>query len=168
MNLTSEKRSGVFSENRAYRYTLKIVWDESLSLCQFIGLNPSTADEIQDDPTLRRCKGFARSWGFGGIVMTNLFAFRDTDPEAMKAARWPIGETLYCHEYKNRNDFWLRHTHGICDLTVAAWGNHGAHLDRATCVAGLLSGMKCFRLTMAGQPEHPLYMPRATPLIDFN
>jgi hypothetical protein len=175
--LPKEVRSADFSECRRYRYTLKIVWDDALPLCQVIGLNPSTADEFKDDPTLRRVKGFAKAWGHGGIVMTNLFAWRDTKPAAMKKAALPIGECSFCsyevrtanrvHSFTQRNDAELFLAAQQCALTIAAWGNHGTFLKRDQRVRDLIKGMKCFRLTNAGQPEHPLYMPAATQLIDF-
>lgn len=154
--IPKEKRTAEFSADRVYRYTLDIVWDESLPMVQFIGLNPSTADEFKDDPTVRRCKQFARNWGYGGMVMTNLFAFRSTDPIPMKRHPQPIGEKQGDAE---ENDAALYRTHLRCDKTVAAWGNHGLHLDRWLFVSELIPELWCFRITKAGQPEHPLYMP---------
>lgn len=96
-------RVHAFSEDRAFRYTLWREWDvDSLTGCaddlphghqfaQFIGLNPSTADETRDDPTIRRCIGFAKLWGYGALCMTNLFAFRATKPRDMRQAADPIG-----------------------------------------------------------------------------
>jgi hypothetical protein len=187
-----EKRSAVFSDDRVYRYTLDIVWDESLPLVQFIGLNPSTADEFKDDNTVRKCKQFARNWGYGGMVMTNLFAYRDTDPRGMKKHPQPAGERngafcrdcadaaefgycddgLPCTSDRSRNDYFLRSVAERCQMTVAAWGNHGEHRNRGAYVAGMFQRkldrpLKCFRITNAGQPEHPLYMPYTQQLIDY-
>ena len=78
------QRSAEFSECRLYRYSLRIAWDPALPLASFIGLNPSTADEWQDDPTVRRCRIFAESWNCGGLLMLNAFAFRATLPADMK------------------------------------------------------------------------------------
>lgn len=153
-----ENRSAKFSECRKYRYVLQIVWDDALPLCQFVGLNPSTADEVQDDPTIRRCKRFARDWNYGGLMMTNLFAYRATIPKDMMAHPHPIG---------NMNDVYLYETAQQCGLTVAAWGKDGTHLNRAYHVCKLLPGMKCFKLTKNSQPYHPLYMPADAPLIDY-
>jgi hypothetical protein len=171
--LPKEQRSAVFSDCRRYRYTLRIVWDPALPLCQFIGLNPSTADEHKDDPTLRRVKAFARSWGYGGVIMTNLFAWRDTLPKNMKRAVQPIGEPMLNHMhirghvFTNRNDSILLRVAEQCLLSIAAWGNHGAHLKREEHVKILLPRLRCLRLTGAGHPEHPLYMPSNTLPIDF-
>jgi len=160
----SEVRIAEFSGDRVYRYTLEIIWRENAGLVQFIGLNPSTADELKDDPTVRRCKGFAKSWGFGGIVMTNLFAFRSTDPEVMRCHPNPIGEEgqfglpTYLEPLKNRNDFALYSTAARCDLTIACWGCHGAHLYRAAKVKLWMLPMHYLALTKGGFPQHPLYL----------
>lgn len=119
----------------------------------FVGLNPSTADETQDDPTVRRCRNFASMWGFTEMVMTNIFAFRATDPADMKAAREPVGPD---------NDKWLLESAAGAGLIVACWGNHGTHLERDQKVRALLPNLNYLRLTGNGQPEHPLYMPGDT------
>lgn len=83
----------IFSADRLYRYTLTRRWD-GRPMMAWIGLNPSTADETEDDPTIRRCTGFAKAWGYGGMVMLNLFAYRATDPKEMMCTaliRDPIG-----------------------------------------------------------------------------
>lgn len=76
-------RSAVISKDGLYRYTLRRVWDESKPLLNFVLLNPSKADAETDDATVRRCIGFAKLWGFGGIVITNLYAYRSTDPKKL-------------------------------------------------------------------------------------
>lgn len=85
------KKTAKLSDCRTYRYELWRTWDESKPYAMFIGLNPSTADETEDDPTIRRCINFAKTWGYGGLCMTNLFAYRATQPEDMKRASDPIG-----------------------------------------------------------------------------
>lgn len=140
-----------FSPCRTYRYTLWRRWGSGTSFVQFIGLNPSTADEFVNDPTLRRCINFAKSWKFDALCMTNLFAFRSPKPKIMKAAAEPVGED---------NDKWLLDIAGRCDLIVAAWGTHGAFLDRAATVTRLLAkDMKCLGISKRGFPLHPLYQP---------
>lgn len=158
-----------FSPCRKYRYTLWREWDEPemglLSLVatgafrnpgsylMVIGLNPSTADETKDDPTIRRCIDFAKRWGFGALCMTNLFAWRDTKPANMKKAADPVG---------SENDHWLQECAASAGLIVAAWGKHGSHLGRAAQVIHLLPKVHCLRLNGDGSPEHPLYIPAAT------
>lgn len=167
----AERRWAVFSTDRVYRYSLDIIWDESKPLVQFIGLNPSTADEIKDDNTVRKCKQFARQWGYGGIVMTNLFAFRSTDPKAMKHHPHPTEAENWLSDNGVSNDLALITVANRCGLSVAAWGNHGTHLNRSIGVVELFrdhaKALKCFRVTKSKQPEHPLYMPYTQPLIDF-
>jgi hypothetical protein len=116
----------------------------------FVGLNPSTADETLDDPTIRRCMGFARSWGYDGLCMTNLFAFRATDPSVMKAAEDPVGPM---------NDSILVSLAENAGIVVAAWGVHGSYLGRDRAVIEMLPQLHCLRLTISGHPAHPLYLP---------
>lgn len=145
--------------NREYRYTLWRYWDESLPFVQYIGLNPSTADETKDDPTIRKCVGFAKRFGMGGICMTNLFAWRDTKPENMKKAAEPIGPD---------NDLFLQEVAKEAEIVIAAWGNHGIHLGRDEIVRALIPNMKALKINAAtGQPGHPLYIPYETQLIDY-
>ena len=145
--------------NKEYRYTLWRVWDEDKGFVQFIGLNPSTADETQDDPTIRRCVGFAKDWGYGSICMTNLFAYRATLPKDMMAAAEPIG---------SKNDEWLSVTSIYASLIIAAWGTKGVHLGRDKHLLTLIPAMKCLRFTKGGFPEHPLYIPKKIRLLEYN
>jgi hypothetical protein len=117
----------------------------------FVCLNPSTADEREDDPTLRRCVGFAQAWGFPALCMTNLFAYRATEPAQMRAQADPVGE---------RNDWYLRTTAATADIVIAAWGVHGAHVGRADAVRAMLPKLHYLRLTKSGHPGHPLYLPK--------
>lgn len=142
-----------FSHDRVYRYTLTRDWSEAPKL-MVVGLNPSTADEHALDPTLRRIREFAKRWGMGGFVMTNLFAYRATKPKHMKAARDPIG---------HMNDAWLEHIAGKCAMVLAAWGANGAFLNRDRHVMELLTGVRdssplCLTTTKDGFPGHPLYI----------
>lgn len=147
--------SAVFSMDRAYRFELWRVWGDKSNYCNFIGLNPSTADENADDPTIRRCIRFSKDWGFGALCMTNLFAFRATDPETMKAHPGPFGTSNYPNHVVP-----LAKKAG---RVIAAWGKHGAHLGAAKCFLGIcdLDGitLQCFRKNKDGSPEHPLYQP---------
>lgn len=159
----TEKRRALFSDDMVYRYLLHIEWDTDLPRIQFIGLNPSTADEMKDDRTITRIKTFARDWGYGCVMMTNLFAFRATDPKVMKRHPEPIGEIIIPAvpdaPFANRNDYVLSETNGMCKTAVACWGNHGTHLYRAAKVKQFLKNLSCFRVSGKGQPEHPLYLP---------
>ena len=157
-------RSTQFSPDRLYRYTLWREWDRDLlgvqpmhiwelgwKYVQFICLNPSTADETKDDPTIRRCIAFAKSWGYGALCMTNLFAFRATDPRRMMGHPNPVG----CE-----NDKWLVQISRTAGLIVAAWGTKGQFLGRDREVLKLLDDLHYLRKTKDGFPEHPLYLPQ--------
>jgi hypothetical protein len=144
----------VFSHDRRYRYALWRRWDGG-DLCAFVMLNPSTADEKQDDPSVRRCIGFARDWGFSGVVVGNIFALRSTDPSILQIDPYPIG---------TENDDWIGRIHVAAAQCVAAWGVHGALRQRGTLVRKSLSPLFHLGLTKNGHPVHPLYQPkRLTP-----
>jgi hypothetical protein len=122
----------------------------------FVGLNPSTADEIKDDPTIRRCINFAKEWGYGGVCVTNLFAFRATKPIDMMKADNPVGV---------ENDIWLYRIANNASIIVAAWGVHGTFSGRHIAVREMLPNLHYLRLTKNGYPGHPLYLPKTlTPI----
>jgi hypothetical protein len=143
----------VYSPCLRYRYLLTRVWDAGGGHVHFVMLNPSTATEVQNDPTVERCERRARALGYGGFTVTNIFAWRDTDPKAMRRAADPVGP---------ENDRAIREAARAADRTVAAWGAHGAHLDRGRAVARLLAAagvpLHHLGLTQAGHPRHPLYV----------
>lgn len=148
--------TAVFSECRQYRYVLRRTWNADQPLVMFIGLNPSTADEFRDDPTVRRCIGFAKSWGYGGLVLTNLFGFRSTHPACLREASDPVGPD---------NDRWIEHWQFRVDRVVAAWGVHGDLHDRHREVLSRIDSAFCLGLTNHGFPRHPLYLASVTPLV---
>jgi hypothetical protein len=116
----------------------------------FVMLNPSTADHERDDPTIRRCIGFAASWGYGALAVGNLFAFRTPFPAQLKRAACPVGRA---------NDRWLERLAAESSRVIAAWGNEGSFLGRDTQVRNFLKPLHAFALTQQGQPRHPLYLP---------
>jgi hypothetical protein len=148
-----------FSPCRTWRYSLTRRWADGPAML-VVGLNPSTADEVVSDPTITRCIGFARREGLAGLTMANLFAYRATDPDDMKAAPDPVGP---------ENDVWLEQLAACHDVRVAAWGVHGAYLNRAGDVLTreLLGPTVCFGTTMDGFPRHPLYLASNTPLVPY-
>lgn len=141
-----------------YRYALGRWWDSSRRSVLFIGLNPSTANASLDDPTLRRCMRFAQTWGYGGIVLANLFAFRSIRPHVLAQLPDPIGPD---------NDAWLNRLRAAADLAVAAWGNGGSLQNRAAVVAERLAPLHCLGRTLSGAPRHPLYVPADTELLEM-
>ncbi len=145
--------TAVYSDCESYRYSLTRVWDPAGRRALFVMLNPSTATEVQNDPTVERCERRARALGFGAFRVTNIFAWRDTDPRAMRRADDPVGPA---------NDAAILDGVTWADQVIAAWGTHGAHLDRGPRVEALLraTGEPLFHLglTKDGHPKHPLYI----------
>jgi hypothetical protein len=134
---------------RRYRFALWRRWAAGPQVL-FVMLNPSTADETEDDPTIRRCIGFARSWGFGGLAVGNLFAFRTPSPVLLRSAPEPVGKN---------NDNWLLRLLAESELAVAAWGNHGRFLGRSDAIRATLPMLHILGITSLGEPRHPLYLP---------
>lgn len=151
----------VFSPCRRWRYTLfrdmrPPLFAEPMRAAQFLCLNPSTADETRNDPTVARCVQFANDWGMNAMWMTNLFAFRATDPGKMLAEPDPVGLD---------NSDWILRVARAAEVVVCAWGNHGRHMRRSEHVLSLLRGaglggkLRKLRLNSNGEPCHPLYLP---------
>ena len=147
----------VFSSDRRYRYVLRRPLTESVALgasskCVFIMLNPSTADEERNDPTITRCIGFASSWGFDLLEVVNLFGLRSTAPRGLRRVADPVGP---------ENDLYLLQAVTGADLVVVAWGNAGSYLRRDREVINRLSRrglrLQCLAVNGGGQPRHPLY-----------
>lgn len=177
---TDDVRRTIFSDCRTYRYTLWRDWKTQADLldpktsrsgrwpdnsyAMFIGLNPSTADETLDDPTIRRCIGFAKRWNFAGLLMTNLFAYRATFPKDMKAQERAVGMD---------NITWILRGAKDASIIVAAWGTHGSFRHQDLVVFNYLKylapdkKLMCLRTTKDGFPEHPLYVPYDTVPVPF-
>jgi len=157
------RREAVISPCGCYRYRLTRQWADGAVVC-FVMLNPSTADGDVDDPTIRRCIAFAKSWGFAGIEVVNLYAWRATDPKELDEID---------HAISPDNDRWIEETARSCALVVAAWGAcRGEHWIEADRVSGDLQSfgvpVKCLGLTKGGQPRHPLYVRGDAKLIDYD
>lgn len=150
-----------FSEDERYRYWLTREWSGSPSKLLFICLNPSIANDMIDDPTQRRIRGFAKSWGFGGYTVVNLFAVVSTDPSKLRRVLDPVGP---------ENDLFLRRLHQDSEVSVAAWGAHGACGNRGILVMKMLGAIKplmCLGLNRDGSPKHPLYLKGDSILLPF-
>ena len=143
----------VYAPCESYRYLLTRIWDAAGRKALFIMLNPSTATEVQNDPTVERCERRARALGFGGFRVVNIFAYRATDPRDMRAQVDPVGP---------ENDAAIAQSLAWADQVICAWGSHGDHLGRGAAVAQLLraAGGPLYHLglTKSGQPKHPLYI----------
>ena len=152
-------KNATFSDCRKYRYALSRTWDGKKKTVLFIGLNPSTADENIDDPTIRRCINYAQNWGYGSLLMVNLFAYRATIPTELKNVKNPIG---------NDNDLHITELLKKADLAVAAWGNEGSLLNRDKDVKKIIPKLMCLKINKSGQPAHPLYQKKDLKLIKYS
>jgi len=147
--------AAVFDSQRCtYRYLLTRIWDRGLPPVVWVMLNPSTADAMADDPTIRRCTSFAKREKAGGIVVVNLFALRSTDPRALLHHHDPVGPV---------NDLFIQHAVQGAHQVIAAWGAAGVQHGRGQRVAQMLARrgveVSCLGTTSTGQPRHPLYLP---------
>ncbi|EZQ01444.1 DUF1643 domain-containing protein [Acinetobacter sp. Ver3] len=154
-----EEKGAVISDCQKYRYSLWTIWDKSKPIYTFIGLNPSTADHLTDDRTIKRCKKFVQDWGGGGFYIVNLFAFRTPYPYELFAENNPIGEL---------NESYLIELTNQSEKIVACWGNDGNYLKRADQIRELLKGkLYCLHLNKSGEPKHPLYAHSKSVLIKY-
>ncbi|HEA46393.1 MAG TPA: DUF1643 domain-containing protein [Candidatus Pacearchaeota archaeon] len=141
--------NAVFSEDRVHRYVLIREWDLNKPSLMVVSLNPSTADEKKNDPTIRRCIGFAKKWGFGKLIMTNIFAFRATLPKDLFNSENPVG---------NKNDYWLKKLSKKADKVLLAYGNHGKFRNRHDEILKIIDNPYCIKKSKTGMPMHPLYL----------
>lgn len=145
-----ENLSGArFSPCRTWRYSLWRRWDPARPMVMFIGLNPSTADESIDDPTIRRCKRFAMDFGYGGMYMLNAYAYRATEPKDMKRAADPVGPGNYQA---------LREFSKLSSLVIAAWGVHCSIPQAVAVLSAVNRKVYCLGKTKDNCPKHPLYL----------
>lgn len=143
-------RGALISSCKQYRYALWRRVDCGDKIVTFIGLNPSTADATEDDPTIRRCMSYVSDWGYDTLLMVNLFAYRATLPAVMKLAIDPIGP---------RNNETLRFAANLSTIVIAAWGTDGNFMRRDAGVKSLLRGrLHALHVTKDGHPGHPLYL----------
>lgn len=154
--MTTIRATATFSPCRRYRYALTRSWGDDPRAVVFCGLNPSTADETQDDPTIRREIAFAKAWGYGALIKVNAYAFRSTDPKGLWRVDDPVGP-------ENLHEILSAATWFMTDLFVAAWGTnirseHQDYLMRQLSANGVT--VHALRLTKHGYPSHPLYLPQ--------
>lgn len=149
-----EQRGARISACGLYRYFLFRGWDIKKPAVAFCMLNPSTADALNDDPTIRKVIGFAQRQGYGSVYVINLFAYRSTDPKLLKDVADPVGP---------ENDMTIRIVLNVCKAVICAWGKHGSlqQRDLAVCMLFEQNGIAplCLAVNQDGSPQHPLYIP---------
>ena len=162
------ERTAFLSECDTYRYLLTRIWDTSLPIVVFVMLNPSTADGEKDDPTIRRCIGFAQRWGLGGLAVCNLFAYRATKPKDLADA---YGAGIDIAGPLNRT--WVQALTGQAHMVVAAWGSSGGTKIQKLVkeqAQDYLEGINavCLGRSRNGQPRHPLMLSYETTVEAWN
>lgn len=153
----AEKSGAVISDCGKYRYHLWRRWDDCLPTMVWVMLNPSTADASEDDPTIRRCVGFAKREGCGGISVRNVFAFRSTDPRELAKVDDPVGPLNHEHLQSARRV-------SLMTILVCGWGKPRTEkrLKAGYQSAGVILACQtahCFGTNKDGSPRHPLYLP---------
>lgn len=150
-------KSAEFSDCGKYRYVLIRHWDEGKPYAMCIGLNPSTGNAENDDPTIRRLITILSNIGFGGLYMTNLFALISAYPEDLRKCCDPVKD----------NDIWLARVRQNAKEVIYCWGNFKQAEYRAKKIKTMFPVSKCFGKNFNGSPKHPLYLKSQTQLIDF-
>ncbi|MAV63977.1 MAG: DUF1643 domain-containing protein [Pelagibacteraceae bacterium TMED124] len=149
LDIDSDNSGATFSKCRNHRYLLWRKWNTSLPNIMFIGLNPSTANEYVNDPTIIRCIKFSKNWGFGSLYMVNLFSIRTPHPSDLEKKTDIVGK---------KNDYWILKTSKKVSKSIACWGNYGSLNDRDLEVKKLIRNLFYLKLNKSGQPAHPLYL----------
>jgi hypothetical protein len=160
-----EHSACALSADEKYRYVLIRQWNLKKPCALWVMLNPSTATHTEDDATIRKCRGFSRRWGLGGMVVVNLFAFRTTYPRHLVETTDPVGPA---------NDATIIEQAAHAERIVCAWGTHGVLHNRSETVLSFIQDRKrrdtpilCLGKTQAGMPKHPLHIAYATELESF-
>lgn len=159
----NDGRGALLSDDGRYRYRLWRLWDDCAPIMTWVMLNPSTADANADDPTIRKCIGFAKANGHGGIIVVNLFAWRATNPKELSHVADPVGPE------NDEHILWACRA-PMLGSVVAGWGGNKFAQKRAVRVKVLIRGgqgraIQCFRKSENGTPWHPLYLPYSSPLL---
>jgi hypothetical protein len=156
------ERDAVISDCGKYLYLLRRAWDHDKQRALFVMLNPSTADADVDDATIRSCIRLCKSWGYGSFEVVNLFAYRSTDPDALKGVFDAVGE---------KNEGIVQNAIARCDVVICAWGAHPEAGFEASKMVRRITALRpmafCLGVTKSGAPKHPLYIKTGTPLTAF-
>ena len=155
-------RGAIFDETAVYRYSLYRRWANHGRSVTFVMLNPSTADAFKEDPTITRCIGFAKGFGYHALTIVNIFAFRSTDPKKLRTVEDPVGPD---------NDRYIRDACFRGSSVICAWGTHGALHARDLAawkqIRLEIPNVFCLGRTKGGHPKHPLYLKATTELERF-
>jgi hypothetical protein len=154
-----ENNGALFSDQRDYRYALWRIWDNTLPKVMFIGLNPSTANENENDPTIRRVVSFARSWGYGGVFMMNLFPFVTPYPDVLQ---------LHSVLESDKNEVGLNSFSKKAERIVFAWGNFKEAQEMAKKVIEMFPDAYCLGVNKNRSPKHPLYIAGSTRPVKYS
>jgi hypothetical protein len=149
-------KGAIFSGDRKYRYALWRIWNIVHKPLLFIGLNPSNANELSDDPTITRCIVRAANTGFGGLLVANLYAFVSPYPEVLLSNGKAIG---------TENNAYLKQMIGLAEQSLCGWGSFPAAAKRATSVLRMIQEPYCLGINKDGQPKHPLYIGYNVPMV---
>ena len=152
-------KGAIFSNDRMYRYALWRVWNQQHPMLMLIGLNPSKAGEINNDPTITRSIRRANEAGFGGLLMANLYAFVSTDPEILYRGQGNFVGDL--------NDYYIRQMIAMSGRQLCGWGSFPAVIQRVPIVLAMIKEPYCLGVNADGQPKHPLYISYKTPMIRY-
>lgn len=154
-------KDAIISSCGKYRYFLSRVVGNSEKILTFIMLNPSTANAIDDDPTIRRCLSFCTSLGYGILHVVNLFAYRSTNPSELLIVENPVG--------KENLDF-IKNVVQNSDMTICAWGTKGSIKNQDKFIINFLKNFDLYalKITKNGHPSHPLYLKSDLKPILFN
>lgn len=155
-------KGAVISDCGNYRYSLSRVWDVQLPMLLFIMLNPSTADDKEDDRTISRCIDFAKSWGYGGFYVGNLFAYRTKEPKILKGYFKAGGDIIGPENMQHIKAMSIE-----CRAVVFAWGTSGSLNNQDTKIVSMFPNAMCIKRTKKGFPIHPLYQDGSLKLIPF-
>ncbi|WP_320168129.1 DUF1643 domain-containing protein [Mangrovibacterium marinum] len=153
------QKDAILSDDNLYRYVLARVFDKDKPMVAFVGLNPSTADDKDDDPTIRKCIRYCTQWKFGGFYMVNLFAIRSSDPNEIYRVDDPVG---------TNNDEHLVEVFKKVEKVIFCWGNAGGYRGRNLDVSKLVENPYCLKINGTGEPAHPLYLSRSLEPIEYN
>jgi len=140
-------KDAVFSDDRKHRYVLMRIWNTELPMIMFIGLNPSTASENQDDPTIRRVIKFAKDWGFGGVYMCNLYSYVTSKPKELIIESDSVNNNFFLKFYGNKSQ-----------EILCAWGAFKEAKERANEVLKMMHNTTALQINKDGSPKHPLYV----------